>query len=469
MKTKFLIFLLFTVVLASTGAGTIGVDPTSGQNGLVSGYGGLTLGYEFQVSDTNGIVVDGLGFWDYQSDGFLFSQTFPVGLWDAASGTLLRSSIITSASALIASLDPDGGWRVNPVAPVSLAPGLYRIGALMPVSGGNQMIGFQSTYQTGAGISLTRFMRQIGSATLAMPDLNMNSSDDVNFGPVFTYTSGALPPPQPTVVAPNNYTLVGGSGGLNTLVRSTNAPRTYQMQFAAAALGGLPVGARITELRFRLYTNAMAAFPTDTVTWFDYEITLAKAANNISSMSSTFSANMTSPVLVKQGPLSIGPNTFSTSPLPNPFGSLVIFDTPYVYQGGDLVMLFTHTGSDSVDTAFLDAVPTTSTDYGTTCRAISATTFGAASGVATSATIVQIVFTPFITATISPAGTNVIISGTGGISGQKYILLTSTNLALPMSQWTPVITNLLDGSGSFACTNAIEASMPAQLFRTVLP
>jgi len=174
-------------------------------------------------------------------------------------------------------------------------------------------------------------------------------------------------------------------------------------------------------------------------------------------------------VLVKHGPLSIGPNTFGTSPLPNPFGSFVVFDMPYVYQGGDLVMLFTHPGSDSLNSAFLDAVPTTSIDYGTTCRAISATTFSAASGAAASATIVQIVFTPSIRATISRVGTNVIISGTGGLSGEKYILLTSTNLALPMSQWTPLTTNLLDGSGSFTRTNAIKASMPAQLFRTVLP
>jgi hypothetical protein len=312
-------------------------------------------------------------------------------------------------------------------------------------------------------------MRQIGSTTLAMPDLNMNSPDDVNFGPTFTCTPGPWVPQQPTVVAPNNYTLIGGNGGLNTLVRSTNAPRTYQMQFTAAALGGLPIGARITELRFRQYTNATAAFPTNTVTWSDYEITLANAANNISTMSATFSANMTSPVLVKHGPLSIGPNTFGTSPLPNPFGSFVIFDTPYVYQGGDLVMLFTHPGSDSVNTAFLDAVPTTSTDYGTTCRAISATTFNATSGAAASATIVQIVFTPSISAIISRAGTNVIIFGMGGLSGEKYAILTATNPALPMSQWTPLTTNLFDSGGNFSYTNAIKINLPVQLFRTVLP
>ena len=400
---------------------------------------------------------------------FFLARLFPLVYGTRPPGPCWEVPSSRPLPSLKASLDPDGGWRVNAVAPVFLAPGLYRIGALMPVSGANQMIVFQSTYQTGAGISLTRFMRQIGSTTLAMPDLNMNSPDDVNFGPAFTYTPGPWVLPQPTVVAPNNYTLIGGNGGLNTLVRSTNAPRTYQMQFAAAALGGLPVGARITELRFRLYTNAAAAFPTNTVTWSDYEITLAKAATNISSMSATFSANMTSPVLVKHGPLSIGPNTFGTGPLPNPFGSFVIFDTPYVYQGGDLVMLFTHPGSDSVNTAFLDAVPTTSTDYGTTCRAISATTFNATSGAAASATIVQIVFTPSISATISRAGTNVIIFGMGGLSGEKYAILTATNPALPKSQWTPLTTNLFDSGGNFSYTNAIKMNLPVQLFRTVLP
>src|SRR6266568_4190454 len=149
--------------------GTIGVDPTSGGAALVSGFGGLTLGWEFQVSDTNGIVVDGLGFWDQQSDGFLFGQTFQVGLWDASTGTLLRDSVITSASTLKPSLDPDGGWRVNSVSPLYLAPGLYRIGGLMPVSGANQIIDFGATVQSGTGVSLVGFLRQIGSSTLAMP------------------------------------------------------------------------------------------------------------------------------------------------------------------------------------------------------------------------------------------------------------------------------------------------------------
>jgi hypothetical protein len=469
MKTTILIAILCAIPLASTQAGTIGVDPTGGIIAGVSGYGGLTLGYEFQVTDTNGIVIDGLGFWDNQSDGFWLSQTFPVGVWDVPTGTLLRSSVITSFSSLITSLHPDGDWRVNAVPPVFLPPGLYRIGALMPVEGANDIVDSLDGLQIGTGISFVRFLRQIGSATLAMPVIPLNSPSDACFGPGFTYIPGPWVAPPLAVVAPSAYTTVAGTSGLNTLVRNSGLSRTYQMQFTPAALGGLPVGARITELRFRADTNSAAGFPTNTVTWSDYGIVLAQASRPIGSMNAIFAANMLSPVIVKTGPLSIGTNTLAVGDNPNPFGSFVVFDTPYVYQGGDLVIFFTHSGSDSTKSIYLDAVTTNTPGYGTDFRALSANSYGANSGTAASATIVEIVFTPSISQTVARAGTNVVVSGTGGLSNATYRILISTNLASPMSQWTPVATNAFDGSGSFRYTNVIKANQPAQFFRTALP
>jgi len=467
MKTTILITVFCAVVLSAAHAGTIAVDPTSGVEGLVSGNGGLTLGWEFQVSATNGIVVDGLGFWDYQSDGFLFGQTFDVGLWDASSGTLLRESVITSASTLEPSLDPDGGWRVNAVSPLYLAPGHYRIGALMPVSGANNIVSDPATFQSASGVSFVGFLRQIGSPTLAMPDTGPPYLGAIWFGPTFTFTLGPAAP-SGAVVAPGNYIATSGTGGLNTLLRNSGAPRTYQMQFSAAALGGLPVGARITELRFRLITNSVA-FPTNTVTWSDYQVTLAQAANSISAMSTNFAANMLAPVLVKNGALSLSANSFTTGANPNQFGSFVVFDTPYVYQGGDLVMLFSHTGSDSASAAFLDAVTSTTPGYGTDFHALSATSFNAADGASTSVTIAQIVFTYSPGAAIFLDGTNVVIVGTNGPPGGSYHLMASTNSALPISQWTPVAASQFDGSGSFRFTNAINADLPAWFFRIALP
>jgi len=85
-------------------------------------------------------------------------------------------------------------------------------------------------------------------------------------------------------------------------------------------------------LRFRVNTNTAVSFPAATVTWSDYEVTLAQAANPISSMSTVFLANLLNPVLVKNGALSIGANNFSAGGNPNSFGTLVVLDTPYVYQ-----------------------------------------------------------------------------------------------------------------------------------------
>jgi len=345
----------------------------------------------------------------------------------------------------------------------------------MPEAGGNQIVDDSGiTIQSEPGVDSVRFLRQIGSPTLAMPDIPPPNPGDAFFGPTFTFTPGpvvVIPAPPGVVVAPSNYTTKGGSVGVNTLVRNAGAPRTYQMQFTPAALGGLPVGARITELRFRLSTNAAPGltFPPDNTTWSDYEVTLAQAANPIANMNSIFAANMLSPVLVKDGALSINANSFATGTIPHPFNSFVVFDTPYVYQGGDLVMLFSHNGSDSLTNAFLDAASSTSPGYGTAYRAFSANSFNATSGIQASLTVVQIVFAPSISQTIFLNGTDVVIAGTGGLPGGTYQILVSTNIALPISQWTPVATNLFDGSGTFHYTNAINADLPAQLFRIALP
>ena len=252
-------------------------------------------------------------------------------------------------------------------------------------------------------------------------------------------------------------------------MRSAGSPRAYQMQFSTNALSGLPVGAQITELRFRQSSSATAAFPIATINWTDYDVTLARASNSVSSMSSTFANNMAAPVLVKSGALSIPANQFPAGGNPNAFASLIVFDTPYIYQGGDLVMLFRHTGSDSTESAFLDALSTSTPGYGTDFRAVSAPSFAGTIGAAAAVTIPQIVFNYVPIQTISFTGTNAIVAGAGGPPGGGYRLLASTNLSLPTDQWTPVASSLFDGSGNFRWTDAITPNWPAGFFRISLP
>jgi hypothetical protein len=61
---------------------------------------------------------------------------------------------------------------------------------------------------------------------------------------------------------------------------------------------------------------------------------------------------------------------------------------------------------------------------------------------------------PVITG-IKLQGTNLIISGINGSTIYQSVLLTSTNVALPLASWTPVATNTF-ASASFSITNTVD-------------
>jgi hypothetical protein len=63
------------------------------------------------------------------------------------------------------------------------------------------------------------------------------------------------------------------------------------------------------------------------------------------------------------------------------------------------------------------------------------------------------------------AGTNLILSGKG-FPGLAYSALVSTNSALPLTNWTPILTNRCDAvSGKFTFTNPVDPANPQLFFR----
>jgi hypothetical protein len=58
---------------------------------------------------------------------------------------------------------------------------------------------------------------------------------------------------------------------------------------------------------------------------------------------------------------------------------------------------------------------------------------------------------PSITST-GLSGTNLVLNGINGLASGTYFVMTSTNLAMPLSQWMPVATNMLSASGDFTIT-----------------
>jgi uncharacterized repeat protein (TIGR03803 family) len=69
-------------------------------------------------------------------------------------------------------------------------------------------------------------------------------------------------------------------------------------------------------------------------------------------------------------------------------------------------------------------------------------------------------------ASVSVAGTNLVLHATDGLSGQTYYVLMGTNLAQPISQWTPVATNVPAAVGEFSitATNAVNPNAPQRFF-----
>jgi autotransporter-associated beta strand protein len=92
-------------------------------------------------------------------------------------------------------------------------------------------------------------------------------------------------------------------------------------------------------------------------------------------------------------------------------------------------------------------------------------------GSTNSSPVSAIVTTPTPPQFNSPAIVNgaFVLNGGGGTSGRFYYVLASTNVSLPLAQWTPVFTNTFNGSGNFGWTNAVNINAPQQFYLIQVP
>ena len=66
------------------------------------------------------------------------------------------------------------------------------------------------------------------------------------------------------------------------------------------------------------------------------------------------------------------------------------------------------------------------------------------------------------------SGTSLIISGTNGTPGSTFAVLMSTNVATPLNQWTPLITNTF-GGGNFSVTNTVNPNAAGNFYMLRVP
>jgi hypothetical protein len=178
----------------------------------------------------------------------------------------------------------------------------------------------------------------------------------------------ATAPAQVQVVAPNVYTNLEGPGSSGVPIDAQNRAWTFQLILHESQLTGL-VGQEITGIAYRRSATEGGGYPFQTTTWSNYVVRLGPGVAP-SAATGTFASNFTTPPTeVRSGSLTVPPFAWINNgpPGPNPFGPVIPFDTPYVYNGGHLAMLVTHPGSDNpnIGNALMDTAGTASPGRGT--------------------------------------------------------------------------------------------------------
>jgi len=70
---------------------------------------------------------------------------------------------------------------------------------------------------------------------------------------------------------------------------------------------------------------------------------------------------------------------------------------------------------------------------------------------------------------ISGDGGGLLFGGTGGVANANYYLLATTNVAVPLSDWTRLLTNQFDNNGNFNFTNPVDINSSQNFYRLQIP
>lgn len=153
------------------------------------------------------------------------------------------------------------------------------------------------------------------------------------------------------VVVPNAAAATEADGAF-FLFATAAAGRTYQMTINASELTAV-VGDQIEGFQLRLNNASTANWPPANASFATFDVFLGPGVTP-SAMSTTFASNFTSsPTQVRSGSLTFnaGDFTFGASgTTPNAWGPAVLFNTPYLYTGGDLTVELRFSGMTGTTT-----------------------------------------------------------------------------------------------------------------------
>jgi hypothetical protein len=163
-------------------------------DGFSEGPIGDTVGgWEFEVFSS--IVVDGLGFWDDDSDGL--DRNHDVGLWTLA-GDLLATTTITNAAAPETNGAGPGWWLFSDIGQLVLGSGSYILGATF-IDQDSDHAGIDVSSTTITGVNFVMGRQASGSSSLIFPGDPVPDGVGV-FGPNLRLASDSVPAPATVVL-----------------------------------------------------------------------------------------------------------------------------------------------------------------------------------------------------------------------------------------------------------------------------
>lgn len=123
-------------------------------------------------------------------------------------------------------------------------------------------------------------------------------------------------------------------------------------------------GKYITSIAFRLSVYANAAWLPYNITFSDYKIYLSNAVNPANSQLILPNNIIGNQTLVRSGSLTVTAGSLTAGSVPNNFSYNLIFDTPYLYSGNNLLIEIQHSGSNVFAGTNVESIYTSEPGYG---------------------------------------------------------------------------------------------------------
>ncbi len=301
---------------------------------------------------------------------------------------------------------------------LALATGAYPAGAATgttPEAWG-PVITFTTPFVYTGGVLAIEFRNTGATGGSVYGDANVNSAGGAGVGSISSSTTGGAagaiivrlgfsrPDDQSLTVPPANANVAGTTG--NYIPLGAVAGGRYLVLYDTAQLAAIPAGSVISGLQMRLWNAHSANWPNAATAITSYQIYLAQSPRTPATISTTFAANLTNPVLVRDGALDLAAGTYpagaNTGAVPEGWGPMIEFQTPFVYKGGVLAIDFHNTGGGA-PTNYADGILSGATAAGIGDINSPSATVGVDGG----AVIIRLLVTPPVTSPFGPGVTKV--------------------------------------------------------------